>query len=106
MPVTTSAQQIPAIVQWFQIYGNVVFFFAQLLWWIVTGFAAGWAACIFYRLAKAKIKMYEAKAAGHGEIAAENTDDKASDDAEDAKDAKDEDEKDTKDKVDVDKFVE
>jgi len=122
MPVTTAVPP-PAIVQWFSIYGNIAFFFAQCAWWIVTGFAAGWAAYMFYRLANAKMKMYEAKAAGYEEAdeaveaveakgtAAAKSDDKgfpdrpgakakveAKDTKDEAKDTKDE-AKDTKDEA-------
>jgi hypothetical protein len=113
MPATTSAAQIPAIVQWFQLYGNIVFFFAQLVWWIVTGFAAGWAACTFWRVSIVKMKMYAAKADAHGATAVEKVADEADDDSDEAADEPDDEAKDkskggardTGDKVDVDKFV-
>jgi hypothetical protein len=96
MPTTTAAA-VPPIVQWFQLYGNIIFFFGQLLWWIVTGFAAGWAACTYYRF----FKMKRAGAAAHAEAAGKTAmagsapSDKAKADKKAA--AKD---------VDVDKFVE
>lgn len=109
MPVTTSAQQVPAIVQWFQVYGNIVYFFAQMLWWLVTGFAAGWAACLYYRWVKYNTK-------GPGAVArTEKAEVLEDDDDFDAKPKsagdepkKDEPKKDSdkdKDKVDVDEFV-
>jgi hypothetical protein len=109
MPTTTAAA-IPPLVQWFQLYGNIVFFFAQLLWWIVTGFAAGWAACIYYR----SFKLKKAGAAAHAEAAAEaearsDFSDKPKAKADDKDVDKDVDKGDRKadDKdVDVDKFVE
>jgi hypothetical protein len=98
MPTTTPAA-IPPIVAWFQLYGNMVFFFAQLLWWIVTGFAAGWAASIYYRW----FKMNQAAAVAHAEAAADEEDRSDFSDSPKTKDAKDEDEDED---VDVDKFVE
>ena len=96
MPTTTAAA-VPPLVQWFQLYGNIVFFFAELLWWVVTGFAAGWAACIYYRT----FKMQKAAALAHAEAAAdkEARSDFSASPKMKAKADKDED-------VDVDKFVE
>jgi hypothetical protein len=97
MPTTTAAA-VPPLVQWFQLYGNVVFFFGQFLWWIVTGFAAGWAACTYYRF----FKMQKAAAAAHAEAAADSEARMGFAPSEKAKDVKKADDK----AVDVDKFVE
>ena len=94
MPAT-SAASVPAIVQWFSLYGNIIFFFAELLWWIATGVAAVWAAWTFSKL----VKLRAAKAAAA--MAASDTDADADTDPDagagtDAAADKD---------VDVDKFV-
>lgn len=100
MSAATTAASIPPIVEWFQVYGNIVFFFAQLLWWIVTGFAAGWAACIYYRYVKMQKALIEADLAAAADFEAQFAEDEADDKASKAK-------VDTKAKdVDVDKFVE
>jgi hypothetical protein len=111
MPTTTAAS-IPPIVQWFQIYGNVVFFFGQMLWWIVTGFAAGWAASLYYR----SLKMQQAAALAHAEAAADKEARSGFSEVEKAKDDVKVADKAAADKkadakadakaVDVDKFVE
>jgi hypothetical protein len=98
MTAATTAQQLPAFVEWIQTYGNVVIFFAQMIWWLLTAIAAVWAAWNFQRYVETRMGTLKAEGGvGSFDDAAE-AEGRAADAADQAK-------RDSG-KVDVDKFVE
>ena len=85
-------------VQWIETYAQVIAFFAQLLWWLLTAIAVLWAAWNFQRYVETRMGTLKAEG-GIGTF----------DDKQDAKskatDVADKAKRDAG-KVDVDKFVE
>ena len=47
-----------ALIDWLTNYGQVVLFFAQLLYWLVVCVAAIWAVLIFKKYVNAKVSRW------------------------------------------------
>ena len=56
-----ATQQLPAFVEWIQTYGNVIIFFAQMIWWLLTAIAAVWAAWNFQRYVETRMGTLKAE---------------------------------------------
>ena len=96
----TTAQQMPGFVLWISQYGSMIAFFVQVLWWLLTGVAAIWAAWNFQRYVETRMGTLKSES-GLGEsearvAKASTAADKPADKTRDGSDTR----------VDVDKFVE
>ena len=54
------------MIAWITEFGNVVYFFGQLIFWLVICVAAIWATLIFRRLVNGRIDRWAVKDTGSG----------------------------------------
>ena len=107
MPATTAAEALPPFVQWIQTYGNVILFFAQVTWWLITAIAIVWAAWNFQRLVETRMGAMKAESGVGAFNDAAEAKNKAADAADKAERSADRAGKAGKaGKVDIDEFVE
>ncbi len=65
------ATEPTGLIGWVSQYGNVVFFFGQLIYWAITAFAVVWATMQFTRLVNAKVGRLEPPAPPQATVAVE-----------------------------------
>ena len=51
-----------ALIDWLTNYGQVILFFAQVIYWVVVCVAAIWAVLVFRKYVNAKLGRWSAKA--------------------------------------------